>query len=289
MAIIETHTVPEKVCISRLQEYGVGIFLNLPTKSSLKKAIRKNLILVDGKIATTATYILGGETISLREAPIKESKKKLQLPLEIVFEDDHLAVVAKPPGILVSGNGFRTIANALPQNLKRSKEPDAIIPKPVHRLDYPTTGLLLTGKTASSMVTLGNQFKKKQIAKTYYAVTIGAMKNKGIINSPIDGKDSVSYYEVISTVASNRFIFLNLVKLSPMTGRRHQLRKHLQSIGNPILGDPLYTSAHLKLKGKGLYLHAAVLEFDHPRTQERMQIKYALPKKFLKIFEKHPL
>ncbi len=245
--------------------------------------------MVNGKIATTATFIQGGETINLKEFPKKESKKKLQLPLEIIFEDDHLAVVAKPPGILVSGNGFRTIANALLQNLKRSIEPDAIIPKPVHRLDYPTTGLLLIGKTASSMVNLGNQFKKRQIAKTYYAVTIGAMEAMGTLNSPIDGKDSVSHYEVIRTVISNRFTFLNLVKLTPMTGRRHQLRKHLQSIGNPILGDALYTPSLFQLKGKGLYLHAAVMEFDHPRTQERMQIKYALPKKFSKIFGEEPL
>ncbi len=98
------------------------------------------------------------------------------------------------------------------------------------------------------------------------------------------GKASVSYYEVEQTIVSDRFEFLNLVKLQPKTGRRHQLRKHLASIGNPILGDADYGKEGLIHKGKGLYLHAYSLQFVHPVTQANVEVKSKLPKKFFKLF-----
>ena len=106
---------------------------------------------------------------------------------------------------------------------------------------------------------------------------------EGVINSEIDGKESQSNYEVIESVVSKRFEFLNLVKLEPQTGRRHQLRIHLSSIGNPILGDKEYGIENLILNGKGIYLHAYSLEFVHPFTNEISLIEDLLPKKFLKI------
>ncbi|MEE1977083.1 RluA family pseudouridine synthase [Maribacter cobaltidurans] len=287
MSILETHTVPKDIAMERLQEYGVGIFKHIPTKSSLKKAIGKKLVLVDGVAARTGTFIRGGETIHLKEFPIKNARRELKLKLEVIFEDEHLAVINKPPGILVSGNSFKTVANGLSHNLKKSKRPDAVDPKPVHRLDYPTTGLLLVGKTSSSMIELGNLFMEKNIHKTYYAVTIGQMGRNGTIDLPVDGKVSLSEYEVLKSVTSKRFGLLNLVRLMPKTGRRHQLRKHLCSVGNPILGDDTYFLPNLILKGKGLYLHAAELKFKHPFTGKPMDIQIELPEKFLKIFGGH--
>ncbi|PIY08887.1 MAG: RNA pseudouridine synthase [Flexibacter sp. CG_4_10_14_3_um_filter_32_15] len=282
----ETHTVPQKLTSPiRLQEYGVGIFALIPTKSALKKALKKNYITVNNKPATTATFINGGETIIL-SIPTEEKKPKREFifPLKVLFEDEYLAVVHKPAGILVSGNAFQTIVNALPQNLKESNLEDSTIPQPVHRLDYGTTGVLLVGKTASSIRALNKLFEDKEIQKTYYAITIGKMKElEGVINSEIDGKESQSNYEVIESVVSKRFEFLNLVKLEPQTGRRHQLRIHLSSIGNPILGDKEYGIENLILNGKGIYLHAYSLEFVHPFTNEISLIEDLLPKKFLKI------
>lgn len=204
--------------------------------------------------------------------------------MKVLFEDEYLALIHKPAGILVSGNAFQTIANALPQNLKRSNLDDSTIPQPVHRLDYGTTGVLLVGKTASSIRTLNKLFEDKEIQKTYYAITIGKMKEmEGIISSEIDEKEAQSNYKVIESVISPRFEFLNLVKLEPKTGRRHQLRIHLASIGNPILGDREYGIENLILNGKGIYLHAHSLEFLHPFTNETIFIEDELPKKFLKI------
>ncbi len=282
----EKHTVPQKLTSPiRLQEYGVGIFALIPTKSAFKKALKKNYITVNNKPATTATFITGGETIILSLPKEEKPKREFIFPLKVLFEDEYLAIIHKPAGILVSGNSFKTIANALPQNLKNSNLDDATIPQPVHRLDYGTTGVLLVGKTASSIRVLNKLFEDKEIQKNYYAVAIGKMKEKhGIINTEVDEKESQSTYQVIESVISQRFDFLNLVKLEPKTGRRHQLRIHLSSRGNPILGDKEYGIENLILNGKGIYLHAYSLEFIHPFTKEKIYIEDKLPPKFLKLF-----
>ncbi|MGO4921089.1 RluA family pseudouridine synthase [Maribacter spongiicola] len=284
MQLKETHISKKNTTPVRLQEYGVGVFQQISTKSALKKAIKKNLLLVNGSIATTATLIAGGEVIEYHHPLEKETKTRLLLKLEVVYEDDFIAIINKPAGILVSGNNFKTIANALPQNLKMSSAEDAVSPKPCHRLDYATTGLLLVGKTSTSIMKLNQLFERKAIEKIYYAVTMGAMKEAGQIDLPIDDKPASSSYQVLQSVVSERFSFLNLVKLSPHTGRRHQLRKHLFSIGNPILGDATYILEGLQLKGKGLYLHANSLWFQHPITNEEMHVSSHLPKKFKKLF-----
>ena len=278
------HLVPELSKPIRLQDYGVGIFNLVFTKSALKKALKKQYITVNGIVATSATFISGGETISLSIPENREPRTKLILKLNVLFEDDYLAIIHKPGGILVSGNSFKTIANGLIQNLKPSNLLDRTTPQPVHRLDYPTTGLLLIGKTNSSIRALNKLFEDKKIKKSYYATTIGVMQSKGEITTAIDGKPSQSLYKVKASVASERFGSLNLVKLKPKTGRKHQLRKHLLSIGNPILGDKDYNIENLILNGKGLYLHAYSLKFTHPFTQEKLKIKDDLPEKFKKIF-----
>lgn len=285
LQVIATHVVPVLEFPLRLQEYGVGIFDLLGTKSALKKAIKKELILVNGSVGRTATFIKGGEKIELLASTKNVVKKKFILNLEVVYEDDYLAIINKPAGILVSGNSFKTVANALAQNLIPSKASDAVIPKPVHRLDYPTTGLLLVGKTNRSIILLNKLFEEKKIQKTYHAVTIKQMNGRGTLSFPVEDKVAVSDFEVLQVVPSKRFDYLNLVKLEPKTGRRHQLRKHLLKLGNPILGDAVYALDNLVLKGKGLYLHASMLSFIHPFTQEKFQIKCKLPKKFGKLFE----
>ena len=269
---------------ARLQEYGVGIFRTIPTKSALKKVLKKELITVNGITASTATFIRGDETICLNVLEKPVPKKIFICKLKVLFEDDYLALIHKPSGILVSGNKFKTITNALPQNLKPSTLTDAARPQPVHRLDYATTGILLIGKTYSSIRTLNKLFENKAVKKTYFAVTIGEILPRGTIDSSIDGKASQSDYRLLESVTSKRFGKLNLVQLEPKTGRRHQLRKHLASIGTPILGDAEYGKEDLVLKGKGLYLHAFSLQFVHPFTKQEVHLKDELPKKFTKIF-----
>lgn len=284
MIKIEKHRVPILEKAIRLQEYAVGIFKTIPTKSGLKKAIKKELVFVNQNPATTALFIKGGELIELFQNENTSTFKRLDLTLEVLFEDDYLAVIYKPSGILVSGNSFATIDNALAQNLKKSILFDAVRPRPVHRLDYPTSGVLLIGKTNASITALNKLFEYKQVQKTYYAITIGKMEKQGEINLLINEKEAITHYSVIETVISKRFVFLNLVKLTPKTGRKHQLRIHLASIGNQILGDKEYGDNKFILKGKGLYLHAFNLTFLHPFNKKEINILKELPKKFKNIF-----
>lgn len=284
MQLLEIHIAKKQYNPIRFQEYAVGIFKTIPTKSGIKKAIKKKLIFIDGILATTSKYILGGEKIELFEVGNSSTFKKLNLDLEVLFEDHYLAIIYKPAGVLVSGNKFVTITNALSQNLKKSNLTDAVKPQPIHRLDYPTSGLLLIGKTAASIQKLSKLFDKKKINKTYFAITIEKMMQQGIIDFPIDNKKSLTHFEVLQSEKSERFGFLNLVKLMPKTGRKHQLRKHLFAIKNPILGDKDYFLENKILKGKGLYLHASSLKFKHPFTEEKIIIKKELPKKFKKLF-----
>jgi 23S rRNA pseudouridine1911/1915/1917 synthase len=267
-----------------MQDYGVGLFTAALTKSALKKALKKRYIKVNGLVASTATFIRGGETISISIPEEVSPKKKLIFPLQVLFEDEYLAVIHKPAGILVSGNSFKTIANALVQNLQVSTQPDATKPQPVHRLDFATTGILLVGKTSSSIRALNKLFENKEVQKSYYAVAIGEMEGSGRITTEVDNKKSQSNYKLIQSVPSVRFGKLNLLHLEPETGRRHQLRIHLSSIGNPILGDKDYGIEGLILNGKGLYLHAHSLEFKHPFTNEELSLKDELPERFTKLF-----
>lgn len=251
----------------------------------MKKAIDKGLVSVNGIVAGTGNFLNGGETIILSYEKNKNDKPAIQLPLEVCFETDHLAIINKPPGIVVSGNKKKTIANALAHNLTKSKASDALSrPKPVHRLDFPTSGLLLIAKTHTAVVALNKLFEERKIKKTYQAITYGEMPANGTINTDVAGKDAFTEYKILQTVLSKRFGCLNLVELFPKTGRKHQLRIHLSSIGTPILGDKNYSKEGLLLKGKGLFLHASTLEFSDPVTDELISVTTALPKKFRKIF-----
>ena len=285
MKIRESHTALIQEKPIRFQEYGVGIFKSILSKSALKKEIKKGLILINSAPANTATYIVGGEFIELMEDEIKLKSAKLVFKLDVCFEDDYLAIVNKPAGIVVSGNKQKTITNALPYNLAKSSQTDALTnPLPVHRLDFPTTGVLLVAKTNTSLIALNRMFEEKLIEKTYQAITIGAMKPEGAIEREINEKVASSSYKVLESQASEKFEKLNLVQLFPKTGRRHQLRIHLAALGNPILGDSVYGKENLILKGKGLYLHAYCLRFEHPITKEIITVETKLPAKFRKLF-----
>lgn len=286
MQTIEKHIASPQENPRRLSEYAIGIFESIISKQGIKKAIKKDLVKVNGKIGQTSTFIFGGEIIELLEAEEKKTPI-FELELPILFEDEYLAIINKPAGIEVSGNKFRTIENALPHNFKKSTLPDALSkPQPIHRLDFPTTGVLLIGKTKSSVIALNKLFEEKKIKKTYYTITLGKekMQKSGSIETVVDNKKASSKYEVLASEISEKFGVLNLVKLFPQTGRKHQLRVHLSGIGHPILGDKMYGKEGLILQGKGLYLHASNLEFQHPKTSEVISVTQKVPNKFKKIF-----
>lgn len=252
----------------------------------MKKAIGKGLVKVDGQLGKTGKFLSGGETIVLYRDEEKEEKPVLKLDIDIVFEDEYLAVINKPGGIIVSGNQFRTIESALPHNLTKSTLADALDrPQAIHRLDYPTSGLLLVGKNRGTVVALNQMFENKEIQKYYHAISLGEMSQKsGLIDSPIKDKTASTRFEVLKSQESTKFGYLNLLRLHLLTGRRHQIRIHLLELGHPILGDREYQLPDQEIGGKGLYLHASELTFTHPISSEKIDLSLSLPKKFRKIF-----
>lgn len=285
MIVIEAHVVPEGIESIRLQDYALQIFSSINTNQGIKKAIKRGLIRVNGKEASTGLWIKSGYKIELCDLELPPSKV-YKLPLEIVYEDDYIAVINKPGGISVSGNLFRTVQNALSFNLRPSMRKNALpVFRPVHRIDNPTCGLLLIAKTADAAAKLGQQFEDRQVKKRYCAVVIGSMPEKGKIDMQVDEKDAVSTFRLVKKSRSIRNRFLCLVDLFPETGRTHQLRIHMAGIGNPILGDKLYGTEGEILRGKGLFLCAAELQFKHPETNEEMKVSIDPPYKFERFME----
>ncbi len=281
------HTVPNTyIKHERITDYAIGIFALLPTKNSIKKAIKKKLLIIDNQPCTTANLIKKNQKIEL--IPDTSSKNKIfKLKMQIIYEDDYIAIINKVAGFSVSGNKFKTIENALPFNLKKSKQIDALPhPLPVHRLDNQTSGLLIIAKTKNARIKLGSQFEENKIRKIYFAVVIGNTPNKGEIKIKIKDKKALTKYKLIRTEPSLRNGFLSLIKLFPSTGRTHQLRVHCEAIGFPILGDKLYNGKKQVFKGKGLFLCASELSFNHPATKENMNFAIPYPEKFNKIIER---
>lgn len=284
--VLATHWVPLDIEQQRLSDYLCGVFPQLPSRKSVKVAIKKGAIYVNGKKGHTGDWVLPKQKIELLEIESAPTKI-LQLPLDVLYEDDSIAVVFKPAGIPVSGNQFRTIENALLHNISPSDRVDALKkPRAVHRLDAPTSGLLLIAKTRQARIHLGAQFEAKTIQKRYQAIVMGQPPIEGTIDLPIEGKASVSYFICLRTVDSLRSGQLSLLNLFPQTGRTHQLRIHLSQLGFPILGDKLYGTEGQILKGKGLFLTALELEFEHPTTQKRQQIKLPTPYKYTALLDR---
>ncbi|MDF1673543.1 MAG: RluA family pseudouridine synthase [Vicingaceae bacterium] len=286
MPVINTHIVPRAIAETRLSDYLLEIFPNLPSRKGIKKAIKRGEVLVNGEASSTGYWVKANDKIELLESSANPPKS-YDLKLEIVFEDDYMAVINKPAGISVSGNQYRTIQNALMDNVKLSTQEDALRwVKPVHRLDSPTSGLLIVAKTAKALVRLGQQFENMEIQKTYVAIVNGKPPEGGTIDFDIDGLASQTDYELVKTVPSLKNEFVSLVKLFPKTGRTHQIRKHLSQLGFPIVGDKMYGEESELLNGKGLFLCSLELLLKHPIEYCDIKIETTIPYKFTSLLER---
>lgn len=280
MIPLDSHTVPPHTLRTRFSEYAIGLFTAIPSRNAVKKAIKKGELLLDGEPAHTGDWVQPGQLIE-RIAIAEHPPKVYEFPLEVVYEDEEIAVIIKPGGLPTNGNFHRTAEHAAPFNLKPSTAEDALPwPLPAHRLDRATHGLLVFAKTRSARVTLGEMFAERDMEKRYQAVVMGKIPESGLLDSPIKGKEALTRYERVRVVRSLKCEWLSLVNLWPLTGRTHQLRIHLSEAGYPILGDQLHHNNGPLLKGKGLFLCAADLSFVHPLTEEELAFKIDPPAKF---------
>jgi len=282
----ETHLVPEDIHSVRLSDYARTAFPSIPSRKGIAKAIKRGEIWLNEKRANSGDWVEAGQILTLVDLQ-QRAPKEYHLQLEVVFEDEFLAVINKPPGIEVSGNKFKTVENALSGNLKPSSLPDALPwPRPVHRLDYSTSGLLLVAKTAGAQVFLGRQFETQQVHKRYCAVAMGLLAEPGEVSEPIDGLPAHSTYSIVKTVPSLKSGHLTQVDLFPTTGRTHQLRIHMATIGHPLVGDQKYGEAGNILKGKGLFLAAIELRFQHPAELREIVCAIEPPYKFESLMKR---
>ena len=263
-----------------MSEYAIKLPGFIPSRNGIKKAIKRGDILVDGLPAETGRLTVPGQLIELVDRQ-KTPPKSFPMQIKVVYEDEYFALVCKPAGIEVSGNKFKTLQNALPVNCHASTAPDALkYPRPVHRLDYHTSGLLIVAKTVNAQIAFGNMLENKEITKRYRAVLVGEAPEAGQIDTPVGGRCAMSEFRRVSVSPARRYEALSLVDLFPVTGRTHQLRIHMASIGHPVLGDARYGKEGMILRGKGLFLSAVGLIFKHPFDGRDMVMSVPQPKKF---------
>ena len=284
--------VLEKIKVTELEEpmrcidWLIGKFQLYPTRSSLKKVIKRGEIFINGEPATTGKWIHVGDSIELLDS-LRRLPKAIDIRIPILYEDDFIIVVNKPPGLLTSGNNYDTLVNAMIGKGTLSTRPDAWEwYRPLHRLDRSTGGLVLMSKTRAAHRELAEQFERREVDKIYQAIVKGSSPEEGNIDSKVCGKVANTTFKTLQKVNSVKSEKLSLLELRPKTGRTHQLRIHCAEIGYPILGDKLYDDVKKTLSHKGLFLVATGLKFFHPATNERVSIQIDTPSKFIALLER---
>lgn len=267
------------------------------TRSYVQKLIEEGHVFSGGKVIKKSDRLAGGETVTV-ELPDLETDDALpeDIPLDIVYEDSDVLVVNKPKGMVVHpapGNPSGTLVNALLWHCKGelSGINGTVRPGIVHRIDKDTSGLLVVAKNDNAHLKLSEQIAAHTVTRRYYAVVYGRLPDSsGIIDAAIgrsskdrkkfavtekNSKNAVTEYSVLEEIGNFSFIELKL-----RTGRTHQIRVHMSSIGHPLAGDPVYGPQKVIRELNGQCLHAGCLGFIHPSTGEYMEFKADLPDYF---------
>ena len=265
------------------------------TRSAAKKLLDGGHITVGGKAVKASRPVNAGEEV-VAEIPDPETLDLTpqDIPVDIVYEDEDIAVVNKPQGLTVhagSGNLSGTLVNALLYRLNSLSSINGVVrPGIVHRIDKDTSGLLVVAKNDAAHLSLSAQIAEKTCRREYLALCEGIFKEDTgrietyIGRSPSDrvkmavvpkekGKYALTEYEVQARYAEG----FTLARFRLYTGRTHQIRVHCRHIGHPVVGDPVYGSKKQKFHLAGQLLHACRLELTHPRTGERMSFEAPLP------------
>ena len=270
------------------------------SRSLANEQIKNGQILVNGKVKKAKYAVKAGDVITY-ELPEPEALEYVaeNLPLDIVYQDEDVAVVNKAQGMVVhpsAGHTSGTLVNALMYHIKDLSGINGVLrPGIVHRIDKDTSGLLMIAKNDDAHIKLAEELKDKKSLRKYWAIVHGNLPNdRGVIEAPIGrsekdrkkqavtakGKPAVTRFHVLE-----RFGNYTLVELQLETGRTHQIRVHMAYIGHPVAGDEVY-GPRKTLKGHGQFLHARTLGFTHPKTGEVMEFTAEAPAIFQETLEK---
>lgn len=275
----------------RLDQF-LAVRLTDVSRAQVQRLIKAGAVTVNGRPSKPAYRVEPGDRITLTLPDEEEPPVRAEpIPLEIVYEDDHLLAVNKPAGMVVHpapGHTSGTLVNALlaycPQVADVGGVERAGI---VHRLDKDTSGLLLVAKAPDVHTALQRQFKRRQVRKTYLALVEGQVHPKeGIVEAPVGrdrrarkrmavtrtGRPAITQYRAVEY-----FRGYTLLQVRPHTGRTHQVRVHLAWLGHPVVGDQVYGRRRQPLLPNRHFLHAQELTFTHPVTGEKLTLSAPLP------------
>lgn len=270
------------------------------SRSYIQGLIEEESILVNNKKVKSNYKLKENDEIKVFMKEPKELEVEAEnIPIDIIYEDSDVIVVNKAKGMVVHpapGNYNGTLVNALLYHCTDLSSINGVIrPGIVHRIDKDTTGILVIAKNDEAHNKLSDQLKEHSMKREYYALVEGRIKkDSGTIDKPLarskkdrlkiaitpEGKRAVTHYEVIE-----RFKNASLVKCILETGRTHQIRVHMASIGYPLVGDPTYGLKKGKFKNEGQMLHAKTLGFIHPTTNEYMEFTSELPENYKELLE----
>jgi 23S rRNA pseudouridine1911/1915/1917 synthase len=253
------------------------------SRSVVQRIIQKGLLRVDGEEVVPSYRVRGGERVEARMSEAGVTPE--EIPVSVVFEDEHLLVVEKPAGLVVhpgAGNPSGTLVNALlGRSIAGGEDPSR--PGVVHRLDRDTSGLMVLAKGEPAYSRLVAEMGGRRVRRVYRAVVVGeGLPETGTVDSPVGrdpenptlmaagvGRPAVTHFEVLREGGGH-----SMLKVRLETGRTHQIRVHLSAIGYPIYADPLYGEA---VPGRRLWLHAENLAFEHPVTEEKLEFDSPIP------------
>ena len=266
------------------------------SRNKISKAIKEELVFVNDKVVSASYKVKAGDviTFSIKEEEIDVVPEKMDL--DIVYEDEYLAIINKPSGMVVHpalGNYSHTLVNGLLYHFNKISNNNSIRPGIVHRLDKDTSGLMIVAKDDKTHELLSDMIKSREVDRRYLALVWGIVSHdRGRIEAPIgrdinnrqqytvtdiNGKDSITNFIVLERLKN-----VSLLECKLETGRTHQIRVHMNYIGHPIVNDPVYGRRKV-INDFGQMLHSYKLEFVHPITKKTLSFEQEPPLEFNKI------
>ena len=296
-----TFLIQEELCDERIDKC-LSLLMDTLSRSYIQKLIKEDNVLVNNKVVKANYRVKADDEVSFYlPKSIEPEILPQDIPLDVLYEDEDVIIINKPKGMVVhpaAGHYKDTLVNGLLYHCKDSLSGINGVMRPgiVHRIDMNTTGSLIVCKNDLSHNHIAAQLKEHSVTRKYHAIVYVVLKDDfGTIDKPIgrsdadrkkmavnakNGRNAVTHYKVLQ-----RFDKYTYIECQLETGRTHQIRVHMASIGHPLLGDDVYSTRSCPFKLEGQTLHAKTIGFIHPKTMEYVDIEAPLPNYFVHLLD----